>query len=354
MKVLFTGGGTAGHVTPNIALMEAARQKGWELLYLGSPDGIEGGIIGPLGVPFHAVQSGKLRRYFSWKNLLDPLRVLVGLLQSLVICLREKPDRVFSKGGFVSVPVVVAAWLCRIPVVGHESDVTPGLANRFAYPFCRCVCVTFAETRRYLPAGKTRLTGTPLRRSLRSGVAARGLGFLGFDGTKPLLLVFGGSLGARSINRQVAGTLETLLETFDVAHLVGQGNLDPALKKNGYVQKAFLNEEFGDVLAAASVVVSRAGANTLYELLALRKPHVLVPLSRRVSRGDQIDNARLFLQKGYSRVMEEDALDDASFVDLVMSTWRDREMIMKRLGEFETRDSVGEILSLVENPGQRT
>ena len=374
MKVLFTGGGSAGHVTPNLALMEAAQTRGWQVAYAGSAAGIESSLVASISsVPFHAVQSGKLRRYFSWQNFTDPFRLFIGIVQSLALCLREKPDCVFSKGGFVSVPVVLAAWLCRIPVVSHESDLTPGLANRLAFPFCRTICLGFAETALAESSRrKARHTGTPLRSSLVGGDATRGLELLGFDGGKPVLLVVGGSLGAAVINQQIARVLPRLLETFDVVHVVGEGRLDDVADVadvKGYVPVPFLAEGYGDVLAAADLVVSRAGANAIYELLALRKPHLLIPLSRRASRGDQIENARLFQAQGMSQVMEEDELGvvggrsgdsdvdvdvddgrdgDDAFVNVLLQTWQGREAFVRSIQAFEVKDSVGEILSVIE------
>jgi UDP-N-acetylglucosamine--N-acetylmuramyl-(pentapeptide) pyrophosphoryl-undecaprenol N-acetylglucosamine transferase len=356
-RVLFTGGGTAGHVTPNIALLEAAIGKNWEVAYVGSTAGIEREMIGALGIPYYSVASGKLRRYFSWQNFIDPFFILWGMLQSVVLCLRLRPDAVFSKGGFVAVPLVVAAWLLRVPVISHESDVTPGLANRLTYPFCRKICVTFEATVRYLPGGKVNVTGTPVRQSLVTGDAATGLGFLGFSGEKPVLLVFGGSLGAATINIQVRRALPVLLQEFDVVHVVGNGNLETAIEQPGYinryVQKEFVGEEFGHVLAAAAVVVSRAGANSLYELLMTRKPHLLIPLGKAASRGDQLDNARVFAGLGFSRVLYEEALtdDDKSgvvFVESVKDVLVHSEEITARLQSFEIKDSVNLIIELIQ------
>jgi len=352
-RVLFTGGGTAGHVTPNIALLEAARSKRWEVAYVGSPEGIEREMIGALGVSYYPVASGKLRRYFSWQNFIDPFLILWGILQSLLLCLRLRPDAVFSKGGFVSVPVVVAAWLLRIPVISHESDVTPGLANRLTYPFCRKICVTFDATVPYLPGGKVKVTGTPVRQSLITGDAAAGLAFLGFSGEKPVLLVFGGSLGAATINKQVRRTLPALLQRFDLVHVVGRGNLDATIETPGYVQKEFVGEQFGDVLAAAALVVSRAGANSLYELLMTRKPHLLIPLGKAASRGDQLDNARVFAALGFSKVLYEEALkgdekSDDAFVESIKDVLDHSEDISARLATFEIKDSVSLIIDLIQ------
>ncbi|MBT7369803.1 MAG: UDP-N-acetylglucosamine--N-acetylmuramyl-(pentapeptide) pyrophosphoryl-undecaprenol N-acetylglucosamine transferase, partial [Gammaproteobacteria bacterium] len=200
-RVLFTGGGTAGHVTPNIALIEEAEKRGWQIDYAGSHEGIEREMIERLDIAYHSVASGKLRRYFSWENFVDPFRILLGIVQAFMLLGKLAPDVVFSKGGFVAVPVVVAAWLRRIPVISHESDVTPGLANRLTYPFCRRICVTFDASLPHLPAGKVLVTGTPVRASIACGNAERGRRFLGIGSDKPLLLVFGGSLGADKINR---------------------------------------------------------------------------------------------------------------------------------------------------------
>jgi UDP-N-acetylglucosamine--N-acetylmuramyl-(pentapeptide) pyrophosphoryl-undecaprenol N-acetylglucosamine transferase len=356
-RVLFTGGGTAGHVTPNIALLEAAIGKNWDVAYVGSTAGIEREMIGVLGIPYYAVASGKLRRYFSWQNFIDPFFILWGMLQSLVLCLRLRPDVVFSKGGFVAVPLVVAAWLLRVPVISHESDVTPGLANRLTYPFCRKICVTFEATKRYLPGGKVNVTGTPVRQSLVAGDAAAGLKFLGFSGEKPVLLVFGGSLGAAAINSQTRRALPGLLQAFDVVHVVGNGNLEASIEQSGsvkhYVQKEFIGEQFGHVLAAAAVVVSRAGANSLYELLMARKPHLLIPLGKAASRGDQLDNARVFADLGFSRVLYEEALtgdgkSEDVFVDTVRDVLAHSEEITARLQSFEIKDSVNLIIELIQ------
>lgn len=347
-KILFTGGGTAGHVTPNIALIEETRKRGWLSTYVGSSKSIEHDMITPLDVRFHGIASGKLRRYFSWQNFVDPFFVLWGFLQSLFICISEKPDLVFSKGGFVSVPVVAAAWLLGIPVISHESDVSPGLANRLAYPFCRKICVTFEETAGYLPEAKVFVAGTPVRSSLLEADAERGRRYLGFDGQKDILLVFGGSLGASVINQQIRSVLTELLRSFDVVHVTGSGDVRDDLAQPGYVQKGFIGEEFGDVLAASSFAVSRAGANSLYELFVARKPHLLVPLTLAASRGDQIDNASTFAARGFSHVIREESLNDQAFLDALHALQADRDGVVERLQTFEVRDSVTLIMDQIQ------
>lgn len=305
--IVFTGGGTAGHVTPNLALMAHFQQEGWDMHYIGAETGVEKELVANRGVHWHAVQCGKLRRYFSWKNFTDPFRILTGLMQSLWTLNRVKPDIVFSKGGFVAVPVVVAAFMLRIPVVAHESDMTPGLANRLCLPFVDTLCVNFSATK--VTHRKMRVTGLPLRAELFQGNAQKGREISGFTSDLPCLLIMGGSLGSRVLNAAVREALPTLLSSFQVIHLCGRGNLDSTLTDTpGYYQLEYASDTLPHLFAATSLVVSRAGANTLCELLALEKPHVLVPLSAKASRGDQIQNAAWAAGMGASVVIEEDSL----------------------------------------------
>ena len=348
ISLVLTGGGTAGHVTPNLALADEAQARGWKVQYVGSSKGIERDLLEGTGIAYHAVASGKLRRYLSWENFIDPFRLLLGVCQSFLLLGRLQPDLVFSKGGFVAVPVVVAAWLRRIPVISHESDVTPGLANRLCYPFSRRICVTFEETLTYLPAAKVQLSGTPVRTGILEGDPGRGRDYLGFDDTKPIMLVFGGSLGAVAINEAVSCVLSNLLDRFQVVHVVGEGNIDEAQQGAGYLQKAFIGAEFGDVLAAASIVVSRAGANSLYELFVSRKPHLLIPLTLAASRGDQLENARTFEARGFSHVLYEEDLNGESFLRAVFELQEQADTLMERLATFPATNSVELILAEIE------
>lgn len=309
-RIVFTGGGTAGHVTPNIALIQALQQENWEVAYVGSADGIESGMMQALDIPFFAVSNGKLRRYLSLKNLLDPFKIIAGVMQSFWLFFKSKPDVVFSKGGFVAFPVVVGAWLNRVPVVAHESDMTPGLANRLCYPFVKKIALTFAQSQQYFKnTNKTMVTGTPIRPQLFSGNSERGLALCGFTEEKPCLLVIGGSLGAGSINECVRAALPQLTAEYQIIHLCGKGKIDHSLNEvTGYKQLEFAKEELADLYAASSIVVSRSGANSLYEILALGKPHVLIPLSKQASRGDQIQNAGYFAGLGISRVIADEEL----------------------------------------------
>ncbi|MBL4679476.1 MAG: undecaprenyldiphospho-muramoylpentapeptide beta-N-acetylglucosaminyltransferase [Pseudomonadales bacterium] len=349
-RILLTGGGTAGHVTPNIALIETLKDAGWCIECVGSRGGIEKTLIEPLVIPFHEIASGKLRRYLSWQNFVDPFFVIWGVFQSLYLCMTRKPNIVFSKGGFVSVPLVVAAWLRRIPVICHESDITPGLANKICFPFSAYICVSFPQTENFLPKGKTVITGTPIRAALLNGNAKRGRDFLGFSHDKKILLVFGGSLGSEVINQCVRRALPELLVRYQVVHVAGKGNVDSEVledKSDKYRQFEYLNDEFGDVLAAADHIISRAGANTIYELILSCKPHILIPLTRQASRGDQIVNARICQEEGMSKVIQEENLSKESLLRVLDELEHDEAELKSALNSFEIKNATELICSLI-------
>lgn len=322
-KIIMTGGGTAGHVTPNIALMPALKEAGFDIEYIGSINGMEKGLIEATGTPYHGISSGKLRRYFDWKNFSDPFRVLKGYGQAVSLMKKIKPDVVFSKGGFVSVPVVLAARHCHIPAIIHESDITPGLANKIAIKGAKKVCCNFPETMKYLPADKAVLTGSPIRRELFSGNAENAIRLCNFkDHSKPVLLIIGGSLGSKIVNEAVRKVLPELLEKFYVIHLCGKGNLDNSLSGTiGYAQFEYASSELTDMFALADMAISRAGANSICELLALHKPNILIPLSAAASRGDQVLNANSFKKQGFSYVLEEEHLTAESLLKAVQEVY---------------------------------
>lgn len=352
-RVLFTGGGSAGHVVPAFPVIEALLARGVEVSYVGSNSGLEEDLLSDFPLTYRGISAGKLRRYFSLENVVDIFRTLLGICQAVRLLGQLRPDVVFSKGGFVSFPVVAAAWLRHIPVVAHESDLTPGLANRMSLPLCRTLCVNFTDTRPAKFKGRVLHTGTPVRRALLEGNAVRGREFLGIDQTYPVLVVTGGSLGADVLNEAVREVLPELVEKFVVVHICGPGKKVGRDEMN-YRQFEYLTTQWGDVLAAADLVVSRAGANTLYELLALRKANLLVPLSRRVSRGDQIENAEYAKSLGYSRVIEEQALTGANLMREVLLLLANLEEIQERLAEFVTPDSVELILAALEDAISRS
>lgn len=349
-KIIMTGGGTAGHVTPNIALMPALKEAGFDIEYIGSINGMEKGLIEATGTPYHGISSGKLRRYFDWKNFSDPFRVLKGYGQAVSLMKKIKPDVVFSKGGFVSVPVVLAAKHCHIPAIIHESDITPGLANKIAIKGAKKVCCNFPETMKYLPADKAVLTGSPIRRELFSGNAENAIKLCNFkDHSKPVLLIIGGSLGSKIVNEAVRKVLPELLEKFYVIHLCGKGNLDNSLSGTiGYAQFEYASSELTDMFALADMAISRAGANSICELLALHKPNILIPLSAAASRGDQVLNANSFKKQGFSYVLEEEHLTAESLLRAVQEVYDNRQKYIDAMAQSGQMDSIGTIVDLIK------
>ncbi len=348
--LVFTGGGTAGHVMPNLALAPKLREHGWELHYLGSPSGPERALAEGAGIPFHGIATGKLRRYFDWRNFTDPFRVLRGCWDAFSILGKLKPDVVFSKGGFVAVPVSYAAALRSIPLVLHESDLTPGLANRMAFPLARRICASFPETMEALPQGKSVLTGAPVRKELLAGNREAGLAWLGFSPDRPVLLVMGGSLGAKAVNEVVrAAVAQGILGGYQVVHLCGRGWLDPSLEgRADYRQFEFLGAELADVFAAADLAVSRAGAGALFELLALRKPALLVPLPGKASRGDQILNAESFARRGLASVLPQERLTPETLGEALTTLGHEAGAVRERMAASELAHGLDKVLDAVE------
>lgn len=349
-KIVLTGGGTAGHVTPNLALLPSLQERGYEIHYIGSYNGIERKLIENSGIPYDGISSGKLRRYFDLKNFSDPFRVVKGYAEARKLLKTYKPDVVFSKGGFVAVPVVLAAKHFKIPTIIHESDMTPGLANKICLPSAAKVCCNFPETLQYLPEGKAILTGSPIRRELLTGDRLTGLTYTGLSATKPIILVIGGSLGAVTVNNAVRSLLPRLLEKYQIIHICGKGHLDEALiGRSGYVQYEYVDAPLRHLFAAADLILSRAGANSICEILALRKPNVLIPLSAAASRGDQILNARSFEKQGFSAVLEEENLSDETLYDAIETTYENRQKFTQSMEKSTLSDAVAIIMELIES-----
>lgn len=345
-RIVLTGGGTAGHVSPNQALIPHLLEEGWEIHYIGTQNGIERSLIEPMhGVTYHAVQSGKLRRYFDLRNFTDPFRVIAGAVQSFGIISKLKPNVIFSKGGFVSVPVVFGGALCGVPVVMHESDITPGLANKLCKPFARAVCTTFPECAKLLGA-KGVQTGTPLRAQIFSGSRERGLKLAGFSGNKPVLMMIGGSLGAQSVNAVLREALAAITPRFDVLHVCGKGNFAAALEgMEGYRQFEYLDADLPDAFACADIVLSRAGSNSLSELMALRKPALLIPYHS--GRGDQLLNANSLKARGLAHVMVQSDLTAQSLPPALDALWEDRALLTQRLSALPDADGTKLVLDQI-------
>ena len=348
-KIVLTGGGTAGHVTPNIALLPRLKELGYEISYIGSYDGIEKKLITDFDIPYYGIATGKFRRYLDVKNLTDPFRVIKGFAEARKYLKKINPDVVFSKGGFVSVPVVRAAASLHIPCIIHESDMTPGLANKLCIPVAEKVCCNFPETLSLLPAQKAVLTGSPIRTELAKGDKIAALDFCGFTANKPVIMVIGGSLGAASVNQAVRQALPKLLQDFQIVHICGKDKIDNMLlHTEGYVQFEYIKAELKDLFAMADLVISRAGANSICEILALKKPNLLIPLSAKSSRGDQILNAKSFESQGFSMVIDDDDLSPELLTDKVNELYFTRQTYIEAMDRSNQMNSASTIINLIE------
>ncbi len=346
--IVLTGGGTAGHITPNIALIPKLKKAGFSIHYVGLRGGMEEGLIAQQKVPFHGITGGKLRRYLDVKNFTDVFKIGAGFFEALSVMRKVKPDIVFSKGGFVSAPVVWAAHFCRVPVVAHESDCTVGLANRLSIPFAQKICYTFPETGDQLPQGKGVFTGLPIRESLLHGDAVRGRRLCGFDGKKPVIVATGGSQGAPFINGLLRSCLDSLLPQFDICHICGKGNLSDELKGTpGYRQFEYVSGDLPDIFTTADIVVSRAGATSIFELLALKKPSLLIPYALNFSRGDQIINAKSFQKQGFSEVLDQSAATPEKFLGLINALYQNRAFYIEKMDKSAVKNGLEGVFNVI-------
>ncbi|PGU00197.1 undecaprenyldiphospho-muramoylpentapeptide beta-N-acetylglucosaminyltransferase [Bacillus cereus] len=343
-RILFTGGGTAGHVMVNVALIPELIKKEWDIQYIGSQNGIEKLLI--TGVPYHSISTGKLRRYWDWNNLKDPFKILKGCLQSYKLIKKMKPDIVFSAGGFVSVPVVIGARLNKVPIIIREPDSTLGLANKIALPFATKICTTFPDTEKNLNSEKTTYIGPIVREEILRGNRLRGKAFCGFQLNKPMILIMGGSQGAQWINDMVRNSLDILLMEFNVVHICGKGKENSSIKMKGYKQFEYIGEELPDMLQLASIVVSRAGSSAISELLTLKKPTLLIPLTSGSSRGDQIINAKYFERSGYAEVLLQEDTTHDTFIHAIKKVYNNKEKYIQNMNDSNMGNNEG-LLQLI-------
>ncbi len=303
-KIMFTGGGSGGHVTLNLNLIPLFQKNGWQIVYVGSETGIEKELIAKIeGVKYYAIKTGKLRRYFSWQNLKDMFKIPVGVCQAAAIIHKEKPDIIFSKGGFVSFPVVVGGFLNHRKIFMHESDLTPGLANKMSLPFVSKFFTTFIDTVKYVRTPqKVCYIGPVLSDRLKNGDKNKALQMCNFNTEKPIVMFVGGSLGAQSLNKAVLQNIDALLQKFQIIHICGKGQKTD-LERQGYAQFEFVDKEFKDLLAATDIVVTRSGSNAIFEFWSLNIPMLLVPLPSNASRGEQTSNAKNFRSKGFAEIL---------------------------------------------------
>ena len=353
-KIILTGGGTAGHVTPHLALIPRLMEKGYEIHYFGTEDGIEHTMMNHVeGVTYHSVKSGKLRRYHDWKNFTDPFRVLTGAVKARREIRKLHPAVCFSKGGFVAVPVVWGAWRSHVPILCHESDLTPGLANKLSAKFATRIVTTFPECAEAL-GEKAEMVGTPMRPELFAGSRETGREIAGFTDDKPVLLMTGGSLGAQSINKVLRESLDALLPDMNIIHICGKGNLDQNLLHTpGYAQFEFVTEELPHLFAAADVVLSRAGSNSLCELQALKKPMLLIPYPMGASRGDQIVNAESYRKRGLALVLNQDQMNKETLVQAIHELFEKKDQLTEALEKAPGINGTERVLELIEQIQRR-
>ncbi|MGN4615210.1 undecaprenyldiphospho-muramoylpentapeptide beta-N-acetylglucosaminyltransferase [Bacillus cereus group sp. MYBK71-2] len=338
-KILFTGGGTAGHVMINIVLIPKFMEKGWGLEYIGSQNGIEKLLV--QNVKYNIVSTGKLRRYWDLENFKDPFKIIKGCIQSYKLMKRIKPDVIFSAGGFVSVPVVIGAWMNKVPVIIREPDSTLGLANKIALPFTTKLCTTFPQTGENVSNEKKVYVGPIVREEIERGNVLRGRSYCKFKQDKPVLLIMGGSQGAQWINDMVRKSLETLLLNFNIVHMCGKGKVDSSVGMEGYMQFEYIGEELPHILNMASVVVSRAGSTAISELLFLKKPMLLIPLTNSSSRGDQVLNAEYFSRQGYAEVILQDRVSTNTFIHAVNKLYTNKERYIQNMNGYKKTNNEG-------------
>ncbi len=347
-RIVLTGGGTAGHVMPNLALIDDLSKLDWEIHYIGSYTGIERSLINKASIKYHPIRTGKLRRYFDIKNFLDPFNVLIGIFQSIYLMIKIRPSIVFSKGGFVAVPVIIAAWLNRVPSITHEGDVTVGLANKLCIPFVKKICTAFADTVKLLPQNKALYTGLPIRREVFSGNKALGYQLCGFTASTPVILVIGGSLGSLNVNKNLRNILPELLRNYQVVHICGKGNIDNSLQElKGYKQFEFVTEELPHIFSISDIVISRAGTNSVFELLALKKVCLFIPLSTAASRGEQILNAEFAVKNGFSQMLTESNLNNLEFLEKIKDLYENKDTYIDNMTKYEFPDGTAEIINLI-------
>ncbi len=342
-KIVFTGGGTAGHVMPNLAIIEELKGKA-KIFYIGSK-GVEKDIVKNNNIPFYEITSTKLKRNFSLSNFLIPFKLLKAIRQSKKILKQLKPDAVFSKGGYVALPVVIAAKKLKIKVITHESDITMGLANKLCKNKSDVICTSFESTAKNLKNGL--FTGSPIRKQIFCGNKQNAKKLFSNFSQKPTLLIVGGSLGSKVINETIFKSLDKL-KNYNIIHLVGKGNVNNNYKMDNYVQLEFATN-IEDLYSLADVVISRAGSNSINELLVLNKPNILIPLSKKASRGDQILNAQYFKEKGYSKVIFEEDLSPYSLIKSIEQVLKNKQKYIQNMQKSEVKLANQKIINLLLN-----
>ena len=339
-KIVFTGGGTAGHVIPNLALINDIKNNA-EIYYIGS-NGIEKEIIKNNKIAYYEITSTKLKRSLSISNFLIPFKLLKAIKQAKKILKKLKPDIIFSKGGYVALPVVFSAKKLNIPVICHESDMTLGLANKICKNKCKYICTSFEKTATNLKNGI--FTGSPLRKEIFTGDKEKAKSLFKNFKKVPTILIFGGSLGSKVINEAIFNLLPKL-QNYNIIHIVGKNNLKK-FKYENYVQLEFTDKIY-DLFSLADIIISRAGSNSINEILALKKPNILIPLSKKASRGDQILNANYFKEKGYSKVILEEDLNETTLLNSIKEVLNNKDKYIENMKKSNVKLANQKIIDLL-------
>ncbi len=356
-KIVLTGGGTGGHVTPNIALIPKLVEAGYDVHYIGSYDGIERELITNVddkyNVKYYGISSGKLRRQITLKNIADAFKVIKGIGEALSLISGIKPDVIFSKGGYVTVPVVLASKMKKVPIVIHESDLTPGLANKIATPYASVVCTSFESTVNRVKNDNVVCTGSPIRDEIFEGDRGMGLKIFKFKENKPIITLMGGSMGSKNLNETIRRIIvNNMLDDYNIVHLAGKDNIDESIECDNYKQFEYLHDELPHLFACTDLFLTRGGANAIFEIRALCIPNIIVPLSKKVSRGDQIQNAYEFKQNGYSEVIEEEKLTSELLISSINDVLTNKEKYineMQKVGRKNTLDTLLECIKQYSN-----
>jgi len=354
MKIIIAGGGTGGHIIPNIAILESLKKqvKDLDVLYVGSKKGLEAELIPREGYAFETISCGKLRRYFSWENFLDVFRTMAGICQSAWIIAQFKPEVIFFKGGYVGFGMAIAGGLMRKKVIIHESDLKMGLGNRLAARMADKICVSFPETvEAWRGDSRVVLTGNPVRAGLAEGNAEKGWKFSGLKPGKKMILIMGGSQGSKSVNNLIEKNLEDLLKDFQIIHICGKGNLPEYYAKLSTTERAnyfaceYVGDELKDIYAVTDMMISRAGANTLAEIDFLGKPAILIPLVEG-SRGDQVENAESFVKNHSAVVLRENQSEDFDLKKALKELLNKPE---RAIGKNQAADKIAKIIMELAN-----
>lgn len=344
--IVLTGGGTGGHVIPHLAILEDLKKEFDNIIYIGSIDGIEKDIISKeKSIKYYPIPTVKFIRKLTLKNLSIPFKLLNSISKAKKILKDTKPNIIFSKGGFVSVPVVIAAKKLNIPIISHESDLSMGLANKIIYKYCNKMCTTFEKTAKNRK--KCIYTGSPIRKSLFEGKISEAQKLTNFKTQKPTILFVGGSTGAKTLNEIIYKTLPILTKKYNLIHIVGKGKKRQNISYDDYVQLEFVNN-IENIFAVTDIVVSRAGSNAIYEFLSLKKPMLLIPLPKTQSRGDQIENANYFKQLNIATVLEQEKLTTNSLVLEIENLFKNKDKFINNMKNLKTKDGNKKIVEIIK------